>query len=279
MKKTRERSLKNLFDFYINSSIHVALAIVSFAVVTLINFQHPIDYSLLIFIFLGTITGYNFIKYAGIAKLHHLSLAKNLRMIQIFSLLVFIGLIISAFYQPLEILSLAGVTGIITVLYALPIFSNNRNLRRIPGLKIFVIALVVAAVTVLMPLVIYESLWQWDVFVEFTQRFAIAIVLILPFELRDLRFDMAQLGTLPQKFGVKGTKIIGYLLIAFFVLIEFLKLETHLENVVALIILALVIFWSLRISKIRQSLYFSSFYVEAIPVFWLLELLLLKFII
>src|SRR5690606_15236470 len=86
------RVLKNIFDFYINSSIHVAIGVVSLAVVTCLHFGFPLEVELLSFIFFGTISGYNFVKYARIARLHHRSLARNLRWIQIFSFFCLIAL-------------------------------------------------------------------------------------------------------------------------------------------------------------------------------------------
>ncbi len=271
-------SIKSLLDFYINSSIHVSLAIVAFAAVTLINFQVPVKIDLLVFIFLATITGYNFVKYSGIAKLHHISLSANLRLIQIFSLAAFIGLVVCSFFQSLLVLLIAAVTGALTVLYALPVFSNNRNLRGVPGIKIYVIAIVVAGVTVLMPLVDHVDLLKRNVILEFVQRFLLAIVLVLPLEIRDLKFDMAQLQTIPQKLGVSKTKKIGYFLILIFLLLEFVKIAVEIPEVVSLLLVGLITFIFLKRSKIRQSKYFTSFWLEALPIFWLLILVAVRII-
>lgn len=267
-----------LFDFYINSSIHVSVAIVSFAAVTFLNFRIPIDYELLVFIFLASVTGYNFIKYAGIAKLHHLSLARNVRIIQIFSLIIFLCLLWSAFHQSVQIIVLAGIMAVFTVLYAVPVFTERRNLRGLPGIKIFVIAFVVTVVTVLMPLADYQLIFTFDLVLELVQRFCLVIAVILPFEIRDLKYDMAQLGTMPQILGVSGTKVLGYLLLGFTLLPEFLKQETHLEYVLSLLFVVVLTAGFLKNSSIRQSRYFASFWVEAIPVFWVSVLCLLQFL-
>jgi len=72
--------LKNAFELYINSSIHVSFAVAAFTLLTFLDYDLIPDRDLIFFIFFASITGYNFVKYAGIAKLHHLSLAKNLRI-------------------------------------------------------------------------------------------------------------------------------------------------------------------------------------------------------
>ena len=81
--------LKKILNFYINASIHVSLAVYSLVRVTELYFNLPYNEALDYFIFYGTITGYNFVKYADVAKLHHRSLTRNLKLIQIFSFICF----------------------------------------------------------------------------------------------------------------------------------------------------------------------------------------------
>lgn len=271
-------SFKSLLNFYINSSIHVSLAIVAFSLVTLIKFNVPLEIDLLIFVFLATITGYNFVKYSGIAKLRHHSLSGNLRLIQLFSLVAFLGLLVSSFFQSIKVLGIAATMGAFTVLYALPVFSNNRNLRGIPGIKIYIIALVVAGVTVLLPLADQKDLLGRDILLEFIQRFLFAIVLILPLEIRDLKYDRAQLKTIPQKLGVRRTKLLGYVLLLFFIFLEFLKDAQQNSEVVSLFVVGLITGVFLKKTRIRQSKYFTSFWLEAIPIFWLMILMTTRII-
>jgi len=269
---------KNIFKFYINSSLHVALAVVCLTDITIQEFDVPRNYKLLLFIFLATITGYNFVKYAGIAKLYHLSLAKNLRQIQILSFVAFIGLVIFTAFQSGLVLLFSGVLGLFTLLYALPLFGNNTNLRGLTGLKIFVIAFVWAGVTVLLPLADQVTLWNWDVVVVFLQRFFLVLALILPFEIRDLQFDITQLGTIPQKFGVKGTKIVGLGLICIFELLEIFKNETTIANTLSLIFVGILLIILIKNSSTTQSKYYASFWVESIPIFWWLFFTILLWI-
>lgn len=259
---------KNIFKFYINASFHVGLAVVCLTDITIQEFDVPRNYKLLLFIFLASITGYNFVKYAGIARLYHLSLAKNLRQIQIFSFIAFAGLVWLTFYQSFSVLLFSGILGLFTLLYALPLFGYNTSLRNLTGLKIFVIAFVWAGVTVLLPLTNHIHVWKWDVLVVFLQRFFLVLALILPFEIRDLRFDLAQLGTIPQKFGVRGTRIVGMVLIWLFVLLEFFKHQTSKANTVSLIFVGILLIFLIRYSTTRQSKYYASFWVEGIPIFW-----------
>lgn len=262
------QGFKNIFNFYINASFHVALAVVCLTDITIREFDVPRNHKLLLFIFLATITGYNFVKYAGIAKLHHLSLAKNLRQIQILSFIAFAGLVYITFYQSFSVLLFSGILGLFTLLYALPLFGNNTNLRSLTGFKIFVIAFVWAGVSVLLPLADQINLWKWDIVVLFLQRFFLVLALILPFEIRDLQFDMVQLETIPQKFGVRGARIAGLVLICFFVLLEFFKHQTSKANTISLSFVAILLIILIRYSTISQSKYYASFWVESVPILW-----------
>ena len=96
--------LKQLFDFYINASIHVALAVYALVRITELYFNLSYNESLDYFIFYGTISGYNFIKYAGVAKLHHRSLTNQLKSIQVFSLFCFLAMCYYAWQLPLKTL-------------------------------------------------------------------------------------------------------------------------------------------------------------------------------
>jgi hypothetical protein len=267
---------RKLFDFYINSSIHVSLAVVALAVITNLHFRLTLDWLLLGFIFFGSITGYNFVKYAGIAKLHHKSLTQTLKWIQIFSLVSFLLLIWFLLQMPLKILLWTGIFGSFTLLYALPVFSKRRNLRSFSGIKIFIIALVWAGVTVVLPVVDASENFSTDIVLEFLQRFFLVLVWILPFEIRDLKYDLQQLGTLPQRVGVTGTKITGTILLLTVIFTELLKRNFTETSLLGFILMALLSGFLVWKAKEKQSVYYASFWVEGVPIFWLIVLLIFK---
>lgn len=268
--------LKTILNFYINSSLHVALAVVSLCGISYFSFQVSPDWKLLVFVFLGSVLGYNFVKYAGIAKLYHRRRAKGLRLIQVMSLIFFILFVIFSFFIPYPVLLFTGFFGVFTLLYALPLFSRRRNLRSISGLKIFIIAWVWSGVTVVLPLVEEISFFSERFWMEFLQRFLLILVWILPFEIRDLKYDLEQLGTLPQRMGITDTKIFGTFLLLLVLFIEYFQ-SNHVDaifiSLTLIIILSLVLVWNARE---KQSKYYSSFWVEALPIAWLLLLVLFR---
>ncbi len=262
--------LKNAFDLYINSSIHVSLAIVAFTMITFLAYDIHTQPDLLFFIFFASITGYNFVKYAGIAKLHHLSLASNLRLIQIFSLVCFVALVYFTFKLSIPVLIATGILALFTLFYAIPFLGENRNLRSLSGIKIFIIAVVWAGTTVLLPLIYAERLLDLELIVDFLQRVMFVIVLTLPFEIRDLNYDKESLGTIPQRLGILPTKVFGSILIFLIFSAELLQTNLQARSFIVLFIVLLVSGILLWKAERRQSKYYCSFWVEAVPIFYLM---------
>lgn len=271
--------IKKLFDFYLNSSIHVALAVYALSWITLLEFDLPYDENVLYFIFYATITGYNFVKYFGVAKFHHRRLATWLKIIQIFSLLCFLLLCYYAYHLEQTTLIYLAVFGLVTFFYAIPflprslLIDSNQNLRSISGLKIYIIALVWAGVTVFIPLLNNKYNIDLDVVLTAVQRFILVIVLMLPFEIRDMRYDSVKLSTIPQRIGVKQTKIIGVLLLLAFFFLEYFKNVIDAERLICLLIVTITTVMLLLFSKENQNKYYSAFWVESLPIWWLVILL------
>lgn len=267
---------KHTLDFYLNSSIHVGLAVFAMAWVTLLKFDLAFDRWVLGFIFFASITGYNFVKYFGIAKFHHRSLAQWLQMIQLFSLLCFILMCYFAYHLQEKTLLFVAAFAFITFLYAIPFLPKDifidkqRNLRSIGGLKVHVIGLVWAGVTVLLPLLNQEYDFNVEVWITAFQRFLLVILLMLPFEIRDLQYDSLRLSTIPQKIGIKNTKIIGVVLGMGFFLLEFLKFYRNPNEVWISFLIALAAILLLLFARKSQHSYYSSFWVESVPMLWLL---------
>ncbi|MGJ5642145.1 hypothetical protein [Formosa sp. S-31] len=276
------RLVKRLFKFYLNSSVHVALAVLALSWITLIKFDLPFDKAVLYFIFYASITGYNFVKYFGLAKFHRRQLANWLKAIQFFSLICFILMFFYAFQlETTTILIIAGF-GAITFMYAIPFLpkrffvDKQNNLRSISGLKVYVIALVWSGVTVLLPLINEHYEFTNDVLVTCVQRFVFILALMLPFELRDLKYDSLKLGTIPQKIGVKRTKMLGVLLCLLFFFMEFFKSEIEGRQIIILLLVSFVLILFTLFSRREQSDIYTAFWVEGIPIFWLfLEVYLL----
>lgn len=273
------QSIRRFFDFYLNSSIHVALGVLALSWVTFLEFDLSVNKVFLGFVFFASITGYNFVKYFGLAKFHHRSLAHWLKVIQIFSFCCFVGMLVFFFNLNQNTWWYIVAMAVITFLYAIPFYSRNyvfdaqNNLRDIGGLKVYIIAFVWSVVTVILPLINEGYDLSFDVLVSSFQRFVFVLVLMLPFEIRDLRYDSLKLATIPQKIGVKLTKLLGTLGLIVFYLSEFFKDYLSNNQLMETFVIALITLGFVWFSKEHQSKYYSAFWVESIPIVWLLLLL------
>ncbi len=268
--------IKKIFDFYLDASIHVALAIFSLVHVTALTLNITVQIELYFFIFFGSVGCYNFVKFGVEAEKYILVVNTYQKNIQFFSF----GCLLVAGYQ-LFFLServfvwlfiLAAVTG----LYALPVLPRHKNFRSFSGLKILIVAAVWAGATVLLPAISVLDEISWNVKIETIQRFLFVLILLVPFEIRDLKYDSAALKTLPQRVGVNGTKMIGYGWTILFYAITFLKTDLNLVHIAVKTILFIVLLLMLLKTGTSQKKYFSSFWVEAIPLFWWLLFIISK---
>lgn len=265
--------LKHLLNFYINASIHVALSVYALTRVTEYYFEIPYNQNLDYFIFFGTITGYNFIKYAGVAKFYHMSLTKSLRLIQIFSFICFCMLCYFAWLLPIKTLLYFAPFGLLTVLYIVPFLGGfQKSLRGISYLKIFIVAGVWSGVTTTIPLLANGNEVDTTMILLFVQRMLFIIVLILPFEIRDMHLDFKDIRTLPQKIGIEQTKKFGFGLLLLVLTLEFLITDSMIFRNTILGVCFVLLFFVMR-SKKEQSKYYSSFWVESLPIVWWLLLL------
>ncbi|MAL16583.1 MAG: hypothetical protein CL670_09590 [Balneola sp.] len=269
---TAMKFLRSILDFYIQSSIHVGLAVMSIAVLSVMQLGFVPEPTLLLFIWLGTICGYNFVKYAGISNRHHLQKTNNILLIRLFSVCCFAGFLYFGQFLPSEVWYTSGFFGALTGLYAIP-FLWKRNLRSIKGLKIFIIATVWVGMAVVVPLQYHHMGFGERTLYQMAEIFLFVVMLMLPFEIRDLKYDEPELATIPQVLGVKKTKWLGTFLavvLAVIILSQQYVYENYLPVNLTVVAVALLFVW---LSSKNQGNYYASFWVEGIPIAWLIAYL------
>lgn len=261
---------KQLLDFYIKSSIHVALSVFALVQITHLMFQLPFDISISLFAFFGTIVGYNFVKYDALARAKKREMRKQLKVIAVFSFISFIG--VGYYFFQLELITQIFSIGFLglTLLYTLPFFPNRKNARNWAGIKIYIVALCWVGVTVVLPLINAHIDLGRDFYIKCVQRFIVVFNLILVFEIIDLNNDDPHLKTVPQQIGVKRTKLLGLLLLLPFYFLEFFKNNFIEKQLLVNLILVVLLSLFIGFANQRRSTYYSSFWVESVPIVWCL---------
>lgn len=268
--------LKRLLDFYINGSIHVALSVYALVRITGFVFQITAIQSPALFAFFGTIVGYNFVKYDALARTQKRYMRKQLKAIVVLS---FFSLLACGFY----FFQLASQTKIIavvflwlTLLYTLPFFPNRKNARNWAGIKIYIVALCWVGVTLFLPIVNAGIPLTTAAFLVALQRFILIFVLILIFEIIDLKQDDPHLKTVPQQIGVARTKKLGTLLLIGFIALEFLYADFNYKTLLLKFGIGSTVLFFLLYAHENRSKYYSAFWAESIPILWWILLVLFQ---
>lgn len=259
---------KATLDFYIKSSIHVAFSVFALVKITGYFCQiNEINYVAL-FAFFGTIVGYNFVKYDALARSKKMEMGFALKLIAIFS--IFALLSTGYFFFKLQRITqiLAFVFLTLTLLYTLPFFPNRRNARNWIGIKIYIVTFCWVGVTVFLPVINAEIELSFFILLIALQRMLLVFVLVLIFEIIDLRWDDPHLQTVPQKIGVFKTKQIGVASMAAFVILEFFDSNFNIKILVLKLGIAITTILFLILATDKKTKYYSTFWTESIPIFW-----------
>ncbi|WP_297693731.1 hypothetical protein [uncultured Eudoraea sp.] len=268
--------LSRIFGFYLDASIHVAFAVISLLMTTNIFLNILPEQHLILFVFFATVPSYNFIKYGAKAKKYILVNNSYHRQIQIFSLVLFALAGYHLFFLSYEVWLMCAVLALLVGLYALPVSSKHKNLRNSGIIKVLLVALVWTGTTFIIPVVASSLSFSWDIGILILQQFILILILLIPFEIRDLEYDELHLQTIPQRIGVSKTKTLGVVLSFIFLMITFFKDDLSRLEIFGKTILFLILNVMLLLTHRNQSKYFASFFVESIPICWLGILIILE---
>ena len=252
------RFFRRLIDFYINASLHIGLAVLALTSISESALTIPNQENLLLTIFFGTIFGYNALKYFDLFSSDISWLSKH-HDISIVGVIAFFGAFFFYFSLPMKTQLCFLAIGFVIAAYPF--------LRKFGLIKMFLVSFCITTITVYIPTV-NDQQFTADCFFTFIQRFFIVISLLIPFEISDSKTDHPSLQTLPQQFGIRPTKIFGMLLVIPFLLLEFFKTNPSYSVLIVSIITVLFI----HFSSIHKSKYYTSFWVESVPIFWWLLL-------
>lgn len=254
--------LKQLLDSYIKYSIHVGAAV--FSLVYVSAFSDDLSKNIVYpsCVFFGTILGYNFLKYYNFLWIGNFN-SKKYHCILTVSILAAIGFIFFFLWLKRAVQINLLISGIAVLVYPL--------LRKYGWLKLFLVSIVVTYVTVYIP---YQSV-KWlpsDFYVCLIQRFFILTSLLIPFEIIDSKTDLETMNTLPQLLGINSSKIFGIILLIPFTVLEFLKTNPSYVVLIISIITAMFI----KFTSLKRNQYYTSFWVESIPILWLILLIVFE---
>lgn len=273
--KNPMKSLKIIFNFYVFSNLHVSVSVACLVLSTGVLFEIDVVKEAL-FLGCSTFVAYHLIRYLNrykYGKTHLLDIFSNQykNTLLFVSLLTSIGVFFLSFR--LQLIQLLRITpfGLLTFFYAFSfvnIDGNKYSIRYIPGLKIFIIAIVWAGVVVFF----VNDVTKQSI-LYFLEMLLFVIALTIPFDLRDLSFDKETVKTLPMVFGVQKVKFFGVLLMVISVVLHQYNFDG--VGLLAYVLTACILSLSLFFTSSNQSKYYASFWIEGIPILYYLWMLYL----
>lgn len=282
--------VRQTLDFLLFSNIFIALCAVAQGLVTYQLLHTKPENHVLGLLFCSTLALYNFSillsKPANPEKsafrrvrwiFSHYRLMITLTIIAVLSLLPLSFFLNTA--SKILLLSLA----LISVAYCLPIFSihdKRFGLRNIPGVKLFLIAMVWALSCVLLPVLELESSVEAFVTVNDTilliaKRFLFIAAITVPFDIRDLFQDKTnELKTIPVILGEKQSLLICQGLLVAYLILLFLFTKGFDSNFWGLTLTILLSGWLIFRSKWERNEYYYFFYLDGTMIVQFIMLLI-----
>lgn len=261
---------QKFFSFYVQSSLHVGLAVVCLLTITHLEFDWSLTLPLVVFVFCSTVLTYNFIRYATAAPSYFFVKGKWQKSIRALSYLCGMVCVLCCIYLPLSFLWVAFGLGVISFLYVFPLTTSSRGFRNVKHVKTMMVATVWASVSVVLPWVTNEVQWTSHHLIFWCQMFCWTLATLIPFEIRDMQWDDPSIRTLPQSIGISGAKLVGYLAVGGVFVLELWRSMWEWTAVLGTAVVCLVVVGMLWNTKAKQTTYYAAFWVESLPVVWLL---------
>lgn len=262
--------IKKCFSFYVFANIHVGLAAFCLTKITMTAYKIEND-SLAYFVFFSTILLYNYIRVVRLDKINSMIgnwfRSNKWSLIILNSLCLIAMLYLSLFFNFSDLFALLPFF-LLSIFYVIPMPSKIKGFRQIPGLKLIIIAFAWAGVTVYFPLYAAQLLESEGVWIMFLQRFLFVMAITIPFDIRDMRLDLPDLKTLPQLIGVGYSKALAIMLIVVFELLEYYSMVDFGMSFTVTSIISIFSISLILGAGERQHRFYSSFWVESIPIVW-----------
>lgn len=205
---------QRLINFLLESNIFISLCALFMTVQTQVQLGlEPQWHPYLFLIFFATFFEYNFHRLITVLRHSeamtsgkHQWVGKNKRLFFLLVVMATIGFGVTLFFaKPVVLLALLPIA-MLTLFYSFPLTKHYLTifrLREVPYLKIFMIALVWAAATVVIPFIQSEHAFATSqIIMIFLERVLFVLAITVPFDIRDMEQDRsAGLKTIPQMLG------------------------------------------------------------------------------
>jgi 4-hydroxybenzoate polyprenyltransferase len=275
--------LQPAFDFLLFSNVFMSLCAVAQGLLTFHLIGSKPVYPALGLLFTSTLAIYNFSILISKPKQHDKSPYRRVRwFFSHYRLMVTFTIVSILSLIPLFFLISTGskilmiFLAILSFCYGLPLFTIGEQkfgLRNIPGLKLFMIALVWTMSCVLLPVLESQAahlsvISMRDTTLLIAKRFLFIAAIAIPFDIRDL-FEDKQFGlkTIPVAWGEKNAYLFCQVLLAGYLVLLFLFRNNGFStDFWALTLVMVLTGWLIFKSKWEKNEYYYFFYLDGVLI-------------
>ncbi|MEL6863810.1 MAG: hypothetical protein AAFP19_05290 [Bacteroidota bacterium] len=215
--------LKKFIDLVLYGNFWIALCALAMCLQTTFIINQQWTGWLEAFVFFSTLFLYAVHRIIGIAKLkenfevdRYAVIARFKQHIWIYAI---IGLLLSGicfFFLNWRIQLALILPGIVSLAYVIPFLKGpKKRLRDLDDIKIFLVAIVWAWITALLPILAYApELPYLMIGLLMLERACFVFAITLPFDIRDLKVDaFSAVRTIPARIGIRQTHLLAGLLL------------------------------------------------------------------
>ncbi|WP_242691596.1 UbiA family prenyltransferase [Desertivirga arenae] len=200
------------------------------------------------------------------------------------TLIAVISIIPLAFFLSPASQVLMFFLGVIAVAYNLPLFTMNDKkfgLRNIPGLKLFLIALIWSLSCVLVPIIeTGMPVRTSDTIVLIAKRFLFIAAITVPFDIRDLYQDKSyDLKTIPVMLGEKKAYLFCQFLLLIYISLLLLFTKTVDADFIGISLTIILTGWLIFKSNIKKNEYYYFLYLDGTMILQLVAVVLSNYLL
>lgn len=275
------RYIRQTLDFLLFSNIFIALCAVAQGLVTYYLLGFKPDEHVLGILFSATLALYNFSIFLSRPKDPANSpfrrvrwIFSHYRLMITLSIIAILSIIPQFLFLSVTAKILLVFLAMVAVAYNLPFFTlhdKKFSLRNIPGIKLFLIALVWSLSAVLLPILELESqgtvVSSRDTILLVAKRFLLVAAITVPFDIRDLFQDKHyELKTIPVLIGEKRAYLFCQFLLLAYVAMLFLFTNEFDGDFWALTLTALLAGWLIFKSDLKKTEYYYFLAIDGVLI-------------
>ncbi|MGV3508092.1 MAG: hypothetical protein ACO1N7_02295 [Sphingobacteriaceae bacterium] len=288
------KGINKSLDFLLFSNIFIALCAVAQASVTYHLLGAKCDKHVLGILFFATLALYNFSTFMSKPAQPKKSpfrrvrwVFANYRLIITLTLISILSILVIALFLSSASQVLLIFLGVIAVSYNLPLFSigdKRFGLRNVPGLKLFLIALIWSLSCVLLPIVELGNtqsvvISASDTILLIAKRFLFVAAITVPFDIRDLFQDKSyDLKTIPVILGERKSYMVCQVLLLAYLSLLFLFTQHFNADFFALMLTIILTGWLIFKSEWKRNEYYYFFYLDGTMMLQFVMLFLFSFL-